>query len=491
MADAKNLLFIFSDQHARHVTGCYGDDVVETPNIDRLAAEGVTFDNACCPSPICVPSRMSMLTARWPHRNEVWTNDDVLSSAIPTWPHAMGAGGKRPVLVGRMHALGPDQLHGYAERQIGDHSPNYPGLSYQDYGPLAGTNNPDPRSLKASGPGRMLYEAKDEEVTDAAVRWIEEHAAAHAGDGGFCLTVGYMLPHAPYVADSALFAKYAGRVPPPRLGPPDDEHSFHAWWRENRGIAGVTPEEVDRARTAYWALVDELDTMIGRVLAALERTGLMDETLIVYTSDHGDHVGERGLFWKHTFFEESVAIPMVMRLPGVLPAGERRSEVVNLVDLSQTMLEAVGAPLLPNADGRSFWQVARGGAPWRSETFSEYCTDAVPYWTGGRAVHQRMIRDEAHKLVLFDDAPPLLFDLAADPLETRNLADEPKYAPVLERLRARVLQDWDPERVRDLRARRRADKDILAAWAAHVRPAETCRWTFEPGVNRLDDDGAA
>jgi len=108
MADAKNLLFIFSDQHARHVTGCYGDGVVETPNIDRLAAEGVTFDDAYCPSPICVPSRMSMLTARWPHRNEVWTNDDVLSSALPTWPHAMGAGGKRPVLIGRLHALGPD-----------------------------------------------------------------------------------------------------------------------------------------------------------------------------------------------------------------------------------------------------------------------------------------------------------------------------------------------------------------------------------------------
>jgi len=486
MADATNLLFIFSDQHARHVAGCYGDEVVATPNIDRLAAEGILFDNASCPSPICVPSRMSMLTARWPHRNDVWTNDDILSSALPTWPHAMGAGGRRPVLIGRMHALGPDQLRGYAEREIGDHSPNHPGQPYRDYGVLAGTNNPDPRSLKASGPGRMLYEAKDEDVTVAAVRWLRERAPQEAAAGGFCLTVGYMLPHAPYVADPALFAKYAGRVPPPRLGPPADEHPFYAWWRENRGLCAASPEEVDRARTAYYALVDELDAMIGRVLAALEETGLMDDTLVVYASDHGDHIGERGLFWKHTFFEESVGVPLVMRLPGVLPAGARRAEVVNLVDLSQTMLEAVGAPQLPDADGRSFWSLAKDGGDWRSETFAEYCTDAVPSWTGGRAVEQRMVRDARYKLVVFGCEPPLLFDLVDDPLETRNLAEDPAYADVRARLEARVLDGWDPAEIRARRTRMRARKDMLAAWARHVDPPNTHLWPFEASMNRLD-----
>ena len=131
---APNLLFIFSDQHARHVAGCYGDQVVATPNIDRIAAEGVRFDNAVCPSPICVPSRMSMLTGRHPFRQSCWTNDDVLPSGTPTWLHAMGAAGYRPALMGRLHAIGPDQLHGYAEREIGDHSPNVPGVPRQSLG---------------------------------------------------------------------------------------------------------------------------------------------------------------------------------------------------------------------------------------------------------------------------------------------------------------------------------------------------------------------
>ena len=124
-----NLLYIHSDQHSPHVTGCYGDDLVDTPNLDQLAANGVVFDNAYCSSPICVPSRMSMLSGRHPFQNEVWTNEHALESRIPTIAHAMGAVGYQPELVGRMHALGPDQLHGYAARFVGDHGANHPGNS--------------------------------------------------------------------------------------------------------------------------------------------------------------------------------------------------------------------------------------------------------------------------------------------------------------------------------------------------------------------------
>lgn len=486
MADAKNLLFVFSDQHARHVTGCYGEEVVATPNIDRLAAEGVTFDGAYCPSPICVPSRMAMLTGRWPVRQACWTNDDILPSNLPTWLHAMGAGGHRPVLIGRMHAIGPDQLHGYAEREIGEHSPNYPGVPRHDLGVLAGANDPDPRSLSASGPGRSAYEAKDEAVVAAAVDWLRERAPAEARAGGFCLSVGLMLPHPPYVADPETFARYEGRVPPPRLAPPAEEHPFFAWWRRDREIAGADPAAVARARTAYWALVERMDAMIGRLIGTLEALGLLDDTLVVYASDHGDHVGERGLFWKHTFYEESAAVPLVMRLPGVLPAGERRAGVVNLVDLAQTMLEALGAPLLPNADGRSFWPLARDGtAAWRDETFCEYCTDPVPYWTGGRAVQQRMIRSGRYKLSVYDGDPPLLFDLAADPDETTDLSRDPAHADILARLDRRIRTDWDPAAVREAMAAARRDKDILAAWARHVRPVSRHVWEFDPAINTL------
>lgn len=484
MAEAKNLLFVFSDQHARHVAGPYGDRIVETPALDRLAAEGVAFDAAYCPSPICVPSRMAMLTARWPFRQSCWTNDDVLPSGLPTWLHAMGAGGHRPTLIGRLHAIGPDQLHGYAQREVGEHSPNYPGPPRHDLGRLAGANDPDPRSLTASGPGRSAYQAKDEAVIEAALAWL-----AANGSAPFCLTVGLMLPHPPYVVDPAAYAHYAGRVPPPaRPADTAAEHPFHAWWRRDRGIAAPEPAAVMRARTAYYGLVHRLDGMVGQLLDALGALGVAGETLVVYASDHGDHVGERGLFWKLTFFEESAAVPLLMRLPGVLPAGERRGGVVNLIDLSQTMLEALGVPLLPNADGTSFWPLAKDGtAAWIDETFCEYCTDPMPYWTGGRAVQQRMVRAGRYKLSIYDAEPPLLFDLAADPRETRDLATDPAHAAVLRRLERRLRAEWDPHAIARRMECARRDKDILAAWARTVRPVSTHVWEFDPAVNALDE----
>ena len=485
-----NVLFLFSDQHAQAAAGCYGDPVVETPNIDRLAREGVRFDNAYCPSPICVPSRMATLTARWPHRQECWTNDDILRSDLPSWLHRAGAAGYDPALVGRLHVIGPDQLHGYVSRDVGDHSPNFPGAERQSLGELAGTNDPKPESLERSGPGMSAYQAKDEAVTDAAIRWLHKTGAARNADGRpLCLTVGYMLPHPPYVVDHEAFAHYDGRVAPPTIGEEGAGDAWHRWWRAARGIEGVSNAQRDRARAAYWGLVHRLDEMIGRVLHALEAIGALDNTLVVYASDHGDHLGERGLWWKHTFFEESVKVPLVMRLPGVLPADEARTQVVNLVDLSQTLLEAMGATILPHADGRSFWNVAKdGSAPWLDETFSEYCTDPVPEWTGGRSVQQRMIRSGSWKLSIYDSDPPLLFDLSTDPHERCNRTNDPSCGEVLSRLKARLTENWAPEAIAARMRERRTEKDILAAWAREVQPEGTHVWRFAPGINRLDEE---
>lgn len=482
-----NILFIFSDQHTRRVTGCYGDEVVKTPNLDRLAREGVRFDNAYCPSPICVPSRMSMLTSRWPHRQDCWANDDVLRSDLPTWLHGAGAAGYDPVLIGRMHAMGPDQLHGYASRLIGDHSPNYGGVARISMGVLEGTNNPTPVSVEKSGAGLSVYQTKDAETARAASDWLRGEGAAKQAKGeAFCLTVGLMLPHAPYVADREAFEFYRDRIAAPRLGAEAGDHEWYNWWRENRGVSDVSVEKRDAARAAYWALVHRMDEMIGEVLTALESIGAMDDTLIVYASDHGDHVGERDLWWKHTFYDESAKVPLIMRLPGRLPAGETRNQVVNLIDLSQTMLEAMGAPPLPHADGRSFWGVAKhDDAPWENVTFSEYCTDAVPGWTGGRAVQQRMIRRGDWKLCIFDTEPPLLFDLAADPDETKNRATDPACAIILKELTAELTAEWT---AKDIAARmkiRRAEKDLIGKWEQAVQPESSYFWRFSPDDNRL------
>jgi choline-sulfatase len=491
MSKRPNLLFLFSDQHAFQVTGCYGDKIVETPNLDRLAREGVTFDAAYCPSPICVPSRMSMLTARHPSAQDCWTNDDFLVSDRATWPHALGAAGYRPILIGRLHAMGPDQLHGYAEREIGDHSPNWGGIARHDMGVLNETNDPHRTSVIRSGSGESVYEVKDRDVTRAAVACLDRLGAARKGgdDQPFALTVGFMLPHPPYVATKEDYARFADMVQPARLarGPAGQEHPWLAWWRNNRGIDEVPADDAMRARIAYYALTYRLDAMIGEVLAALQRNGLAENTLIVYSTDHGDQIGERGLWWKHTFYEESVRVPLIMSWPGQIPQGERRRQVVNLVDLAATMVDALGAPALPHAQGRSFLNVARdANAPWHDETFSEYCTDEVPVWTGGMAVRQRMLRSGDWKLIYYHGYRPQLFNLAADPDELRDLGDDPAHAAIREQLLARLLADWSPDAIDARMKQRRRDKDLIGAWARGTKPASTFIWQTRPDQNRLD-----
>src|SRR5581483_6951433 len=329
-----NLLFLFSDQHARRVAGCYGDGTGVTPTLDRLARDGVLFENVYCPSPLCVPSRMSMLTGRYPYEQECWTNDDYLRSDAATWLHAAGAAGYRPVLAGRLHAMGPDQLHGYAERRVGDHSPNWGGVPRHDLGVLEKANDPWRESLERSGIGQSAYQVKDAETVTAACDYLREVAAARR-DGRsdpFCLTVGFLLPHPPYVAWREDYERFDGRVPPPAYAaPPESAHAWEAWWRENRGIADVDDAAVRRARTAYYGLVYRLDSMIGEVLACLSQLGLADDTLVVYTTDHGDQLGERGLWWKHTLYEDSVRVPLILRWPARLPRRQRRAQVADLL----------------------------------------------------------------------------------------------------------------------------------------------------------------
>jgi choline-sulfatase len=485
-AKRPNLLFLFSDQHAQKVAGCYGDTLVRTPNLDRLAARGVIFDNAYCPSPICVPSRMSMLTARHPSAQDCWTNDDFLASDRATWPHALGAAGYQPILISRLHAMGPDQMHGFVAREVGDHSPNYGGVARHDMGPLNDTNDPNRVSVDVSGPGQSSYQLKDMETADAAIAALEGIAARRAAghEEPFCLSVGFMLPHPPYIAWPEDYALYAGRIGMPALPAPETDHPWLAWWRENRKITDTQPDDVLRARAAYWGLVTRLDILIGQVVDRLEALGLAEDTLIVYSSDHGDQLGERGLWWKHTFYEESVKVPLILSWPGHLPQGERRAHVVNLIDVAATMVDALGGKPLPHAQGLSFLDVARdGSARWIDETFSEYCTDTVPHWTGGMAVQQRMIRSGNWKLIDYNGYRPQLFDLAADPHELHDLAEDPAHRAVRVRLVQKLRAEWDPDAIAARMRARRRDKDVIGAWARGTRPADQHRWKLTPEQN--------
>ena len=495
-----NVLYIQSDQHNASVTGCYGDAVVQTPNLDGLAARGVVMDAAYCASPICVPSRMSLITGRHPYENEVWTNDHILDSAIPTYAHSMGAAGYQPVQIGRMHFNGPDQFHGFAERLIGDHSPNYIGSPRPvDHGALEGTAGPARVALEKSGYGQSAYQVHDEYVTAATVDYLNRLGVRKRSGQEvelFSLSVGLMLPHQPFVARKEDYDLYAGSVTMPRTPEPFSKglHPYFQWWRRRTGIEEVDEETIMRCRTAYWALVARMDAMIGEMLEALRRNGLSENTLVIYTTDHGEQVGEHGLWWKQTFYEDSARVPAVLSWPGVLPQGVHCDRVINQLDLNATMLDAVGAPALPRSHGRSLIRLLMDpdDTPWDDVAFSEYCMDASapggPYdvHAGPDGWRHRMVRRDHWKLNYYHGMEPQLFNLAEDPRETRDLARDPGYSRIRRELEGEVLDGWDPEVIAARMAAIQRDQEVLQAWARNVDPAEPIRWDLRPEMDYLE-----
>lgn len=492
MSTLPNILLILSDQHAQRISGCYGDKLAETPNIDRLAANGVTFNNAYCPSPICVPSRMSMLTGRHPVEQKCWTLQDYLPSDYPTWAHAVGAAGYYPTLIGRLHSVGPDQLRGYAERRLGDIGPNWLGVTRQDLGVLANAQGPSPLSLINSGPGQSGYQLADMATTEMACAYLNE-VASGAEQGKrkpFCATVGLVLPHCPFVAWPEDYAFFEGRVEMPRL-PRADQHQEHPWikwWIEDRGIANPDHAAVLRARAAYYGLVRRMDIMVGQILDTLHATGLAQNTLVIYCSDHGEHLGERGLWWKNTLFDEATKVPLILSWQGHLPCGEQRDQVVNLVDVGATIIEAARAPALPRSSGKSLLTIAAAAqAHWISETYSEYVTDVVTHWTGNRSTQQRMIRCGPWKLHYIHEEPLLLFNLESDPDELNNMAEDASFRGVRDTLLAKVLAGWDPDLIRKETNIRRLEKDLLSDWGAATSPVSTYTYPISASDSWLNE----
>lgn len=466
-----NILLIMSDQHHAGVMSCAGDAIAETPNMDRLARAGVRFSNAYCSFPLCGPSRMSFMTCRHPHETRLWDNESQLSSDTPTFAHAFLSAGYDTVLAGRMHFVGWDQRHGYAERIIGD----VPESAYLAagwklkavLGDLADTPGMSLTGLLKSGPGRTGYHAYDEAVTKAAVEWLGRRGA-NPGGPPFLLTVGYAAPHCPFVAPPDDFALYRARIAYSDLPLPDENlHPANAARRRSFGTDPAPPVDAQwRSRVAYYGLCTFLDRQIGQVLAALEQAGLNDSTMIVYCSDHGEMLGEHGMWWKSTFYDGASRVPLIVSWPGRIAAGESRGENVSLVDVGPTLIDVAGVDALVGATGRSLRSLLAGsGAGWENTAFAEYAER-------GAVTACRMVRSGPWKFNYYHGMPSELFHMQDDPGETGNLSGQPQYREIERRLSELALADWNPDEVSRCMARRNRELALIGDWVKATRPLE-------------------
>jgi len=469
-----NIVIVMTDQHAARVMGAAGDPAADTPALDALAARGVRFTAAHCPAPLCVPSRMAFLSGLEPHRSGVLSNDDFLPSDIPTFAHALGAAGYDCRLVGRMHFYGPDQLHGFAARPVGDIGPGWPGAGPPDIGPLTPARGNRGAEVPGSGVGETSYQAYDAAVAGQGVATLRELCAARdSGGAPFCAVVSLFCPHPPYIALPEDHDAVAHRVGPPRLPPPPARHPALAEWAAAGGVDEIDAEAAMRARRAYYGLVRMIDRLGGEVFDTVAKR---DDTITIYLSDHGEALGERGLWWKSTFYDESVTVPLVMAGPG-LPQGVTDTRVTGLTDLTATLLDWAGAPVLPGQSGRSLL----GAGHWQDRATSSYYGGLMNIRTG--AVRHRMLRRGDLKLCVYDGHPPTLHDLREDPNELHDrAADRPEAVAALT---AELTEGWDAAALARRQAISAERNAILRDWVKATGPQERLRWRDpRPGRNR-------
>ena len=438
-----NILFIQVDQLTAESLKAYGNSVCHTPNLDRIAAEGIVVDDAYCNFPLCSPSRASMATGKLCSKIGAYDNAAELPASVPTYAHYLRAAGYQTVLSGKMHFIGPDQHHGFEKRLTPD---LYPAdFSWvPNWGDEGERDTNDTRSVTISGIcERSVQIDFDNLVTYNAIQHLYDMARS-SDDRPFLMQVSYTHPHEPYLCRKEFWDLYEGvDIPLPSVPAlPEAEHDAHSVrLLSDFGMLNVrfSDEDIARARRAYYGSISYLDSMIGNILDTLEATGQADQTAIIFTSDHGEMLGERGMWFKKHFFEPSLRVPLLMKIPGTAPS--RITTPASLVDLLPTFMgiaegsgwESVVEPL----DGIDLTTLIENEQPDRA-VFAEYLAEATtaPIF---------MIRRGQYKFVSSADDPPLLFDLIADPDERTNLANEPSYANQVSQFLSETSQKWNHE----------------------------------------------
>jgi len=444
-----NLVVLMSDEHAGGVTGADGHPLVSTPVLDALAARGTRFTRAYCTTPICVPSRASFATGRYVHEIGHWDNANAYDGRARGWGHVLQDAAVRVEAVGKLHYRSAADPTGFDAQHDPMHIAGGHGMVWGlQRDPLPVFRTQAEGMLRPIGPGTSKYNRYDAHVADTTIAWLGGRAAQGAS-APFVLFVGFVAPHFPLTVPQEWLALYPpGRMPLPRLAPRDG-YRRHPWVEDMHRSQPVDDSLDDDERrlalACYLGLVSYLDHQIGRVLEALDATGLSATTRVVYTSDHGDNMGVRGLWGKCVMYEESVRVPLVIAGPDV-PAGTVCATPVSLADGRASILDALGvSDEAPDPEGRSWFSVARAPADPTRTVLAEY------HAVGSRTAAY-MLADGRYKYIHYVGHAPELFDLVSDPGETRDLAADPGHAPVLADMAARLRRRLDPEAV-DARAR--------------------------------------
>jgi choline-sulfatase len=447
----QNILIVMADQLTALALGCYGNATVKSPNIDRLAAQGVTFESAYSSSPLCTPARYAFMTGQNISQCGGYDNAAYMPSTMPTFAHYLRLMGYKTCLSGKMHFVGPDQLHGFEQRVTTD---IYPA----DFGWIPDWTKPDERidlwyhnmsSVQQAGVSAITNQfAYDDEVGTQAQRVIYDHARSE-DDRPLCLVTSFIHPHDPYATRQKYWDLYSDvEIPMPTVSrPPADQQDAHNKRLEkviDIDAIDVSDTEIINARRAYYGNVSYVDEWVGRLQDTLEECGMTENTTIIFTADHGDMLGEFGLWYKMSFRESSCRIPMIIHNPTRFESG-RVSQPVAQVDILPTLIdlaaEGTGA-IIPDAidplNGRSLIPLCDGDASNDPNScVSEYLAE-------GTGAPMLMIRRAKYKFISCITDPDQLFDLKLDPHELNNLA-EGAPSQLLAEFRSEAKSYWNAE----------------------------------------------
>ena len=441
-----NFLIIMVDQLNGTLFPDGPADFLHAPHLKALAARSARFGNNYTASPLCAPGRASFMSGQLPSRTQVYDNAAEFASSIPTYAHHLRSAGYHTVLSGKMHFVGPDQLHGFEERLTTD---IYPA----DFGWTPDYRKPGERidwwyhnlgSVTGAGIAEITNQMEyDDEVAFHAAQKLYEFSRVsdEATRRPWCLTVSFTHPHDPYVARRKYWDLYEDcPALEPEVGfiPYDkqDPHSQRLYKASDYDSFDISPEQVRRARRGYFANISYLDDKVGELLSVLERTRMLDDTVVLFCSDHGDMLGERGLWFKMCFYEGAARVPLMIAGKGI-GAGRVAAPVSNL-DVTPTLCDLAGidmSGIAPWTDGQSVLPLAKGEAR-SAPVLMEYAAE-------GSYAPMVAIREGRYKFIHCEIDPPQLFDLESDPRELTNLAALPANAGLVSAFMDKIRARWD------------------------------------------------